>query len=410
MITTFYPPYNFGGDGIFVHRLANELARQGHQIDVIHCRDAYRLTARHDPEDDYDDHPNVTVHGLKSPFGILSPLASQQTGFPLFKSAGIRRVLNQGFNVIHYHNISLFGPKVLEFGRGIKLYTMHEYWLVCPTHVLFKDNREACEQPHCFRCTLIYKRPPQLWRQASLLEAAAKHVDRFIAPSQFCEAKHRQRGFAASLTRLPHFVSSAENDSAPSAQADKSGTHKPYFLFVGRLEKLKGLQTLIPIFRNFDKAQLWIAGSGSYDGELRRLAGNNHDVRFLGQMSAQQLRQLYRQAIAVIVPSLCFETFGQVIVEAFRERTPALARNLGALPEIIDESGGGLLYNTDAELIEAMNALLSDESRRKNLGMLGHIAYLRNWTPEVHMPRYMALIDELTTKKSEHDSKVSGAD
>ena len=45
MITTFYPPYNFGGDGVFVQRLSNELARRGHLVEVIHCTDAYRLAA-----------------------------------------------------------------------------------------------------------------------------------------------------------------------------------------------------------------------------------------------------------------------------------------------------------------------------------------------------------------------------
>lgn len=117
MITTFYPPYNFGGDGIYVHRLCNELARRGHHVEVIHCVDAYRLLARHEPENSYEDHPNVTVHGLKSPYGSLSPLATQQTGSPFFKSQRLREILNKGFDVIHYHNISLVGgPKILEYG------------------------------------------------------------------------------------------------------------------------------------------------------------------------------------------------------------------------------------------------------------------------------------------------------
>ncbi|MGE5445626.1 MAG: glycosyltransferase, partial [Ignavibacteriales bacterium] len=138
MITTFYPPYNFGGDGIFVHQLSNELAKRGHHVEVIHCIDSYRLLARQEPTKTYDDHPNVTVHGLKSRFGFLSTLATQQMGYPFFKSAQIQRILKRGFDIIHYHNISLVGgPKILEYGHGIKLYTMHEYWLVCPTHVLF---------------------------------------------------------------------------------------------------------------------------------------------------------------------------------------------------------------------------------------------------------------------------------
>src|SRR6516162_6538286 len=133
MITTFYPPYNFGGDGIFVHRLSNELARRGHAVNVIHCIDSYRLLAGREPDRPYEDHPNVTVHGLQSPFGFCSPLATQQTGSPLFKSRRIRQILEESFDVIHYHNISLVGgPRILEYGNGIKLYTIHDYWFLCP--------------------------------------------------------------------------------------------------------------------------------------------------------------------------------------------------------------------------------------------------------------------------------------
>src|ERR1051325_402073 len=147
MITTFFPPYNFGGDGVFIHALSNELARRGHHVDVIHCLDAYRLRGAA-PQKAFANHPNVTVHALKSRFGFLSPLATQQTGLPLFKSAHLRRILCKGFDVIHYHNISLVGvPGILKYGEGIKLYTMHEYWLVCPTHMLFRYNREVCRSP-----------------------------------------------------------------------------------------------------------------------------------------------------------------------------------------------------------------------------------------------------------------------
>jgi glycosyltransferase involved in cell wall biosynthesis len=399
MITTFYPPYNFGGDGIFVHRLSNELARRGHRVDVIHCTDAYRLTAGREPSVGYDNHSNVTVHGLKSPFGVLSPLATQQTGFPFFKSREIVSVLRQGFDVIHYHNISLIGPKILEYGRGIKLYTMHEYWLVCPTHALFRFNRAACAEPHCFLCTLTYKRPPQWWRYTGLLKSAAKHVDAFIAPSRFCKEKHSQLGFTAPVVHLPHFFPETDEPASSGSSTEKD-TAKPYFLFVGRLEKLKGLQTLIPIFSRYGKAELWIAGAGGYEPQLRRLAGNSTDIRFLGFLSEDRLRQLYRQAVAVIVPSICFETFGQVIIEAFSQKTPAIVRNLGAMPEIIETSGGGFTYNTDSELVATMDALLTDAPRRQALGQSGYQAYLRNWTAEVHTQRYLDLIRQIATNRS----------
>jgi glycosyltransferase involved in cell wall biosynthesis len=395
MITTFYPPYSFGGDGIFVHRLSNELARRGYPVDVIHCKDAYRLMGGR-PVGAYDEHPNVTVHGLHSPFGVLSPMATQQTGFPLFKAAAIRRILAKGFDVIHYHNISLLGPKVLEYGTGIKLYTMHEYWLVCPTHVLFKFNSAACVKPSCFLCTLAYKRPPQWWRYSGLLQAAAKHVDAFIAPSRFAEEKHREMGLRARIARLPHFV--PEISAAKSAANE---THdEPYFLYVGRLERLKGIQTLIPIFRRYEKARLLIAGSGTYASELRQLAADSENIRFLGHRSEQELGELYRKAVAVIVPSLGYETFLLAIAEALKYGTPAVVRALGAVPEMIEETGAGFVYRTEAELLAAMEILVADPEKRRALGNRGHEAYRRNWTVEVHLARYFELIHEIAASKS----------
>jgi glycosyltransferase involved in cell wall biosynthesis len=403
MITTFYPPYNFGGDGIFVYRLSNELAQRGHQVEVIHCIDAYRLLASQEPVGPYKDHPNVTVHGLKSRFGYLSPLATQQTGNPFFKSSRIQEILKKGFDVIHYHNISLVGgPKILEYGEAIKLYTMHEYWLVCPTHTLFRFNRTVCTRPHCFLCSLIYKRPPQWWRYFGLLKEAVKHVDIFIALSQFSKDIHHQMGLHVPMAYLPGFIPSAggaiqSNSKLPIDQVEG----KPYFLFVGRLEKLKGLQILIPVFHRFRKAQLLIAGTGNYEAKLRQLAHGSTNIHFLGYLSEGQLQVLYRQAVAVIVPSICFEMFPLVILEAFRQQTPVIVNNLGAMPEIIEESGGGFVYHTEEELIERMDQFLSNPSYRDELGQRGYQSYHQKWTTEPFLKRYLALIRDIQNNRSQ---------
>jgi glycosyltransferase involved in cell wall biosynthesis len=390
MINTFYPPYSFGGDGIFVHRLSNELAKRGHKVDVIHCIDSYRLGTRHDPVTTYDDHPNVTVHGLRSPLGFLSPLATQQTGYPLFKSGPILEILKKDFDVIHYFNISLFGPKILHYGQGIKLYTMLEYWLVCPTHTLFRFNRAPCTEPYCFACSLVYKRPPQWWWYTSLLENSLKHVDAFIAPSRFTENIHRRLRLKSPMVHLPYFV-----PSTPTAKPLGKTPEKPYFLFVGRLEKLKGLHTVIPIFHHYQKAELLIAGTGDDEPHLKQLAGRCDRIRFLGHVSGPRLQDLYRGAVAVIVPSICFDVFPLVPIEAVSLGTPVIVRNLGGMPEVIDESGVGFIYNTNEELVSAMDRLLADPSYRNQLGQRGYEAYKRNWTAEVHFERYFKLIHDI---------------
>jgi hypothetical protein len=184
MVTTFYPPNNFGGDGIAVQRLARALVRQGHEVSVLCNTDAFTaLGGVAGPAPDGDD--GVVVHRLATRLPLVSALLTQQTGRPVTTHRAIRRVLSPGrFDVINYHNVSLVGgPAVLGMGDGIKLYTAHEHWLVCPTHVLWRHQREPCPARQCVRCQLAYRRPPQIWRYTGYLERQLAHVDRFIAGS-----------------------------------------------------------------------------------------------------------------------------------------------------------------------------------------------------------------------------------
>ena len=109
MVTTFYPPYHFGGDGVFVYRLSEALAERGHSVDVIHSVDAYRLQHPGGPESAFSHHPNVRRHELRTPIPKLSALAAHQLGDPAIYGRKLRQLLSQDYDVIHYHNISLMG-------------------------------------------------------------------------------------------------------------------------------------------------------------------------------------------------------------------------------------------------------------------------------------------------------------
>ena len=404
MITTFYPPYSFGGDAIFVQALSRELALRGHHVEVIHCIDSYRLLAGAGASPAAGVEPAVVTHGLHSRFGPLSPLAMQQTGRPLFSARQIQSILDRGFDVIHYHNVSLVGgPHVLRMGRGVKLYTTHEFWLVCPMHVLFRDRSEVCTEPHCMACTLRHGRPPQWWRYTRLLNNALPSVDRFLAPSRFAIDMHRQRGLDLPFAHLPSFVALPAQPAPDRRLASRLANIQPYFLYVGRLEKIKGVQTLIPVFRAGRQARLVIAGAGSFEGELRRQAQGAPNISFLGRLAPAELSTLYTDALALIVPSLCYEVFPLVAIEAMAHGTPIIARRIGGLPEIVAESGAGLTYDDDLSLLSSMQALLRSPGLRADLGARARRSYGERWSPEAHLQGYLGIVSELLAQHGPSD-------
>jgi glycosyltransferase involved in cell wall biosynthesis len=399
MVTTFYPPYHFGGDGVLVYRLSEALAERGHSVDVIHSIDAFRLQHPAEPETAFSHHPNVRRHPLTTRTPKLSTLASHQLGSPAAYSRRLRRLLNEGdYDVIHFHNISLMGgPGVLRLGRAVKLYTAHEYWLVCPTHVLFKFNEVACVEKQCLLCTLNYRRPPQLWRYTSLMPRCLREIDCLLAPSRFTQEKMRADGVRCPMTVLPHFV------PMPAAQMEVRtypNEARPYFLFVGRLEKLKGVQDLIRVFAGYHDAELVIVGSGDYASSLRKQAQGLKHVRFLGSVHSSEISELYRGAIAVLVPSLCYETFGLIAAEAFAHGTPVIARRIGALAEIVEQSGGGRLFDTLEQCRAEMESLRSEPGLRDQLGARGRKAVVENWTVDVHLTRYLQIVESLIATRA----------
>ena len=375
MFTTFYPPYSFGGDAVGVQRMARALAARGHRVTVVHDEDAYLTLGGTAPTSALTP-DGVSAIGLRAGNGMLSLLLTQQTGRPVMHAKRIRTILDQGWDIIWYNNASLVGgPGLLSMGEGLKIYEAHEHWLVCPTHVLWRYNSELCDSRNCTVCVLKYRRPPQLWRYTGLLDRQLDHMNLIIAKSEFSRAKHREFGLRQSMEVLPYFLPDLDLADTPPF----SDHPRPYFLFVGRLEKIKGLQDVFPAFGPAAEADLVILGDGDYAGELKRLAAGNPRIHFLGRKSPDDLAAYYRGALGLIVPSVCYETFGIILIESFRLGTPVIARALGPFPEIMRAAQGGLLFTDLASLIGAMQTLQRDPENRARLSANARQAFETIW-------------------------------
>ena len=410
MFSTYYPPYSYGGDGITLQRLCRALVRAGHEVTVVHDADAY-TSLGHAPPAAYVAEDGVEVVTLRSALGKLSLLLTHQTGRPIVHGAEIAALLGRRrVDVVHFHNVSLVGgPGLFELARdSATVYTAHEHWLVCPTHVLWRHRREPCTGRECVRCSLSYGRPPQLWRGTEFYQRALSYVDTFIALSEFSRQKHREFGFPRDMEVLPPIVfdADAESVAAPAPRPHE----RPYFFYAGRLERIKGLDDVIPVFRDGAlPVDLVIAGKGFHEQPLRALAGDSPHIRFMGHMSPEKLAPLYRHAIAHIAPSVCFETFGNTLVEAFRQRTPVIARRIGPFPEIVTHAGAGELFDDTTTLRAAAERLASDVAYRDRLGASGRRAYEATWSEEAIVPRYLEIVERTIARRSPAPHAVAPA-
>lgn len=402
MLTTFYPPFSFGGDAVVVQRMARALAARGHDVTVAHDEDAFLTMGGEPPEaapplppPPPDPPPpgadGVRVVGLRSRLGPLSSLLTQQLGRPVVHGARLRRLAARGrFDVVWHNNVSLLGgPGLLGLPGRLRVYEAHEHWLVCPTHVLMRHGLEPCDARDCLRCVLAHRRPPQLWRQTGALDRAVAGLDLVIAKSRFSRDKHRAFGFGPAMEVLPPFLPDLDLSTLPPPEAAARAVHpRPFFLFVGRLERIKGVQDLIPAMARHPGADLLVIGEGEHGAALRAQAAGEPRIRFLGRLPPDDLAPYYRGALALLVPSICYETFGAILIESFRMGTPVIARRLGPFPEIVEAAGGGLLFGTGDELVAALAAIGGDPGRRAALGAAARRAFEALWREDRVLAAY----------------------
>ena len=276
-VTTFYPPYHFGGDAILTQMICEALASRGHDVDVVYCTDAYFLRGKpvFKPVKKID---NIRHFALSSRLGLLSPLITQQTGRPGLKYHKLRKILSAEYDVVHFHNISLIGgPGILPLSRApVTLLTTHDHWLVCATHILWKNGSRPCDNRQCFTCSIRSGIPPQLWRYGGYTQRCLEHVDAILAPSRFTADQHLKAG----VTRPVHVHTSFTNlASVNNGQQPRTG--RPVFVCASRLVKSKGVEPLLESFTQRPGFDLLIAGDGPLGPALRqKYAISNFWVRF----------------------------------------------------------------------------------------------------------------------------------
>lgn len=333
---------------------------------------------------------NDDVAGMTSPTLARQTLWSDRTTSDL--AEWVRRFQPE---VIHAHNtFPLISPSLYWAAEraGVPVVqTLHNFRLMC-LNALFLREGKVCED--CMG-RLPWRGVARACYRGSRAASAAlagmltlhrglgtyrNKVTRYIALNEFCRGKFIEGGLPAECVVVkPNFVDFAAPDPAP----------RRGLLFVGRLSVEKGVATLAQAMALLPGAQLRVAGDGPQAGLLEGVAG----VMRLGSLPGETVRQEMSHAAALVVPSICYETFGLVVIEAFACGTPVIVSRIGALAELVCDGETGLLFEpgNPRDLANKMAWAQAHPEQMATMGRKARAQYEAEFSAEVNYQRLMEI-------------------
>ena len=158
--------------------------------------------------------------------------------------------------------------------------------------------------------------------------------------------------------------------------------------YVGRISPEKGIVQFIKAARLLPEIPFEVAGDDRQMPHLRSQAPN---VRWLGFLDETQLHDLYLRSRMVVVPSLCYEGFPNVMIQAMALGKPLVCSDIGGLPEIIGYGACGVMVKpgNSEDLASKVRLLRSDPLRCRQLGSAGRERVHREYSPQVAYERLM---------------------
>jgi len=143
-------------------------------------------------------------------------------------------------------------------------------------------------------------------------------------------------------------------------------SHGDAVLFVGRLEKLKGVEYLVAAMQECPEQTLLIVGDGPEMGPLTRLAQGMQNVTFIGQVSHAEVVQYMQQARVLVLPSLS-EGLPNVVLEAMAHGLPVIASRVGGIPDLLTDGVTGFLVTPGSvpELVRSIKTLTTNTCLRE---------------------------------------------
>jgi glycosyltransferase involved in cell wall biosynthesis len=352
------------------------------------------------------------------PNTLLGNMTAFFSGIYSWKSKyAVRRYIKEFKpDVVHIHNVyPLISPSVLgECHRSNipVVMTIHNFRLICPNGFFLTKGQicEKCSGGREFWCVLqncennLFKSFGYALRNfiARKRKFFWDNVTTYICLTEFQRKRLVQEGFSDDrIVVIPHMME-------PTG-INYSKEPGEYVGYIGRISPEKGISTLTEAAGICKDIQFKAAGSFEQHPELRARASQNFE--FCGCLKDSLLDKFYINSRFIVVPSIWYEVFGLVVLEAMVRGKAVICSRIGGLPEIVDDGVTGLLFEPGnaKDLAEKIRYLWDKPDLCQKMGQAGRNKAMQLYSPEKYYESLMAVYDKairVTSRTRETNQKV----
>ncbi|MGU8243035.1 glycosyltransferase family 4 protein [Clostridium perfringens] len=317
-------------------------------------------------------------------------------------------VKEKNIDIVHVHNtLPLISPSVYwgaKSGGAKVVQTIHNFRLICPSATLTNKNRicEKCIEKNlisaikgkCYRNSYIQTIVSVCILKFNRIIGTYNKVDRYIALTDFNKKKLECYLDSEKIAIKPNFVSNQFNELG-----NKENKEKQYFIYVGRIDKLKGIEVLLRAWKDIKNEKLILIGDGpELNNSINFIKENNIDnVEFLGRKDKNEIKKYLKSAKMIVVPSLWYEGFPMTIIEAFSQGVPVIASNIGNLKNIINDNVNGLLFNLNdyKDLAIKINKLHKSPDLLKKYSINAYNDFINKYNSKVNYKELKNIYEEI---------------
>lgn len=352
------------------------------------------------------DNAEIDLFGMMRRASLLATTTWNQSTYRELRHA----IRAQRPDVVHCHNLlPLISPAVYYAcqAEGVPVVqSLHNFRLSCPAGTFFRHGA-ACDDcggklgesvlRGCYRSSRVQTAAVAVMLgMHRALSTWERMVEAYSAPSRFCADRLASSGISREKVMVrPNFLPS--DPGMRTSGAD-------FALFAGRLCEEKGVRQLIRAWRRLRAIPLVIVGDGPLREEAEKSAPAN--VSFTGALSPEQTLVRIKSARFLVFPSIGYETFGMVALEAAACGVATLGARLGAIPELVDDGQTGRLFdphNAD-DLVDKVEWAWSHPVQTNEMGAAARRRYLNQYTAEHGYESLMQLYESVFDRRPTHVS------